>query len=95
MFHPDLHEHDPEKRMTYEHEHLQARILEMIETLDEVRASADYEVFRAAAEDESVIGRIVSTQREELELELDIGELKVEAEKIAGEARELVGEVPF
>ena len=29
--------------------------------------SADYEVFRAAEEDESVIGSIVSAQREELE----------------------------
>ena len=144
MFHPDLHEHDPEKRKTYElltqaineardrgdielleliakdpqafilkqgwasvsldvsrglmelrslYEHLQARILELIETLDEVRASADYEVFRAAEQDESVIGSIVAAQREELERE--IGELKTEAERIAGEARELVGEVPF
>jgi hypothetical protein len=144
MFHPDLHEHDAEKRKTYElltqaineardrgdielleliakdpqafilkqgwasvsldvsrglmelrslYEHLQARILEMIETLDEVRASADYEVFRAAEADESVIGRIVSAQREELERE--IGDLKAEAERIAGEAREMVGEVPF
>ena len=75
------------------YEHLQARILEMIETLDEVRASADYEVFRAAEEDESVIGRIVSVQREELERE--IGELKEEAERIAEEAGELAGEVPF
>ena len=75
------------------YEHLQARILEMIETLDEVRASADYEVFQAAEEDESVIGRIVSAQRDELERE--IGELKVEAEKIAVEARELAGKVPF
>ena len=75
------------------YEHLQARILEMIETLVEVRASADYEVFRAAEQDESVIGSIVSVQREELERE--IGELKVEAERIAGEARELAGEVPF
>lgn len=144
IFHPDLHEQDPEKRMTYErlmqvindardrgdielleliskdpqafilkqgwasvsldgarglmelrslYEHLQARILEMIETLDEVRASADYQVFGAAEEDESVIGRIVSAQREELERE--IGELKAEAERIAEEARELVGAVPF
>ena len=36
-----------------------------------------------ATEDESVIGRIVSAQREELERE--IGELKVEAERIAEE----------
>ena len=75
------------------YEHLQARILEMIETLDEVRASADYEVFRAAEEDESVIGRVVSAQREELERE--IGELKADAERVAEEARELAGEVPF
>ena len=40
-----------------------------------------------------MIGRIVAAQREELEKE--IGELKVEAERIAGEAVELVGEVPF
>jgi hypothetical protein len=37
-----------------------------------------------------VIGSIVAAQREELERE--IGELKVEAERIAGEAREVVGE---
>jgi archaellum component FlaC len=40
-----------------------------------------------------VIGQIASAQREELEQE--IGELKVEAERIAGEAKELVGDVPF
>ena len=61
--------------------------------LDEVRASADYEVFRAAEEDEEVIGRIVAAQREELERE--IGELKEGAERVAEEARELVGEVLF
>ncbi len=144
MFHPDLHEQDPEKRKTYErltqaineardrgdielleriakdpqgfirqqgwtsvsldpeqglmelrslYEHLQARILEMIETLDEVRSSADYEVFEAAEEDESVIERIVSTQRDELERE--IAGLQDEAERVAEEARELAGEVPF
>jgi len=38
-----------------------------------------------------VIGRIVSAQREELERE--IGELKVEAERIAGEAQDLVADV--
>lgn len=75
------------------YEHLQARILELIETLDEVRASADFEVFQAAEEDESVIGRIVSTQREELVRE--IAGLQDEAERVAEEARELAGEVPF
>ena len=75
------------------YDYLQARILEMIETLDEVRASADYEVFEAAEEDEAVIGRIVAAQREEVERE--IAGLKAEAERVAEEARELAGEVPF
>lgn len=144
MFHPDLHEHDPEKRKTYElltqainaardrgdialleliakdpqafilkqgwasvsldgaqglkelrslYEHLQARILEMIETLDELRDSPEIEIFRSSEEDESVIGEIVAAQRKELEEE--IAGLKVEAERVAEEARELAGEVPF
>ena len=144
MFHPDLHEQDPEKRKTYElltqaineardrgdielleliakdpqafilkqgwagvsfdperglmelrslYEHLQARILEMIATLDDLRASAEMEVFRAAEEDEGVIRSIVAGQRDELEQE--IAGLKAEAERVAEEARELAGEVPF
>jgi len=43
--------------------------------------------------DETVIGQIVSAQREELEQE--IANLEAEAEKVAEEARELAGEVPF
>ena len=144
MFHPDLYEHDPEKRKTYErltqaineardrgdielleliaknplafilkqgwaavsldgdrglmelrslYEHLQARILEMIETLDDVRASADYQIFQAAEEDAAVIGQIVAAQQEDLEKE--IAALQAEAERTAEEAKELAGEVPF
>jgi len=40
-----------------------------------------------------VIGQIVSPQREELEKE--IVDLKSEAERVAEEAREMTGEVPF
>ena len=40
-----------------------------------------------------MIGQIVSVQREELEKE--VGELETEAERVAEEARELAGEVPF
>jgi len=43
--------------------------------------------------DEAVIGQMVSVQREELEKK--IVDLKSEAEKVAEEARELTGEVPF
>ena len=144
MFHPDLHEHDPERRKTYElltqaineardrgdielletiakdpqafilqqgwasvsldgdhglkelrslYEHLQARILEMIETLDELRASAEFEVFRAAEEDPAVIDQVVEAQR--VELEDEIAELETEAERVETEIVELVGEVLF
>jgi phage-related minor tail protein len=75
------------------YEHLQARILEMIETLDEVRASADYQIFQAAEADVSVIGQIVAAQQEVLEQE--IAALKDTAERTAEEAKELAGEVPF
>jgi DNA polymerase-3 subunit epsilon len=138
MFHPDLHEQDPEKRRTYElltqaineardrgdielleliakdpqafilkqgwasvsldgerglkelrslYEHLQARILEMIETLDDLRASAEMEIFREVEQDEKVIDRITAAQREELEQE--IAGLKAEADRVAEEARDL------
>jgi cell division protein FtsB len=65
----------------------------MIETLDDLRASGDYQVFQAAENDEAVIGQIVSAQREELEQE--IANLEAETEKVAEEARELAGEVSF
>jgi DNA polymerase III epsilon subunit-like protein len=144
MFHPDLHEHDPEKRKTYElltqainqardrgdielleliardpqafilnqgwasvsldgerglkelralYEHLQARILKIIESLDTLRASPEMEIFHEVEQDESVIERVTAAQREELETE--INGLQTEAGQIAEEARELAGEVPF
>ena len=65
----------------------------MIETLDDLRASAEMEIFREVEEDEDVIDRVAAAQREELEQE--IGELEKDAERIAVEARELAGEVPF
>ena len=65
----------------------------MIETLDEVRASADYAIYQVVEEDAAVIDRITAEQRAELEKEIE--ELKAEAERKAAEARELVGEVPL
>jgi hypothetical protein len=65
----------------------------MVERLDEVRASAEFEIFREVEKDEEVIGRIVAAQREELERE--IAGLNAEAERIAMEMVELAGEVVF
>jgi cell division protein FtsB len=65
----------------------------MIETLDDLRASAEIEIYREVEQDENVIDRIAAAQREELERE--IATLQAEAERVAEEARELAGEVPF
>jgi hypothetical protein len=64
----------------------------MIEILDELRTSAEMEIFREVEQDEQVIDRIAAAQREELEQE--IATLQAEAERVAEEARELAGEVP-
>jgi len=144
MFHPDLHEQEPEKRKTYElltqaineardhgdielleriakdpqafilqqgwasisldaerglkelrslYEHLQARILEMIETLDELRASPEMEIFREVEQDEQVMDRIAAAQREELEQEIAV--LEKEARVREEEIEELVGSSPL
>ena len=53
----------------------------------------DYQVFQAAEKDETVIVLIVSAQREEQEQE--IAGLQAEAERMAEEALELAGKVPF
>jgi hypothetical protein len=47
------------------YEHLQARILEMIETLDNLRASAPMKIFREVEQDENVIDRIAAALRED------------------------------
>ncbi|MCF7674318.1 MAG: hypothetical protein K9N23_16840 [Akkermansiaceae bacterium] len=62
-------------------------------TLDEVRASADDEIFLPVEQDAAVIERIAAAQRAELGEEIE--GLKVEGERVAEEARELVGAVPF
>ena len=73
------------------YEYLQARILELIETLGELRASPDYELFLFAEKDVGVIDQVVEAQR--VELEQEIGELETEAERVAEEIVELAGEV--
>lgn len=65
----------------------------MIETLDELRTSAEMEIFRDVEQDEKVIDRIAAAQRADLERE--IGNLEAEAERVAEEARELADDVPF
>lgn len=75
------------------YEHIQVRILEMIESLGEIRRSPEMEIYRASEENESVIEEIVAAQRKDLEQE--IATLKAEAESVAEEARELAGDLPF
>ena len=75
------------------YKYLQARILELIETLDELRACPDYELFLFAEKDAWGIYRVAEAQR--VELEQEIGELETETEKRSREIEELVGRVVF
>jgi hypothetical protein len=87
---------DPERRLKELrslYEHLQARILEMIETLDELRANKEMEIFREVEQDESVIDRIAAAQREGLERE--IAGLQAEARAREEKIEELAGDAPF
>lgn len=51
------------------------------------------EIFLELEHDGEVLGRIVAAQREELDRE--IAGLEEEAERVAEEAKELAGDVPF
>ncbi len=75
------------------YEHLQVRILELIEGLDDLRASPDYELYEFAEKDATVIEQVVSVQRAEFESEINT--LQAEADRLAAEIEELVGEAPF
>ena len=75
------------------YEHLQAKILELIETLDNLRGSADFVLFEYAEQDAGVLAQVAAAQRAELEQEIEA--LTTEAERRAREVEELTGEVPF
>ena len=75
------------------YEHLQAKILELIETLDDLRGSADFALFEYAEHDAGVLDQVAAAQRAELEQEIEA--LNTEAERRAKEVEELTGEVPF
>jgi hypothetical protein len=72
---------------------LQSRILAMIESLDELRSSAEMEISREVELDQNVIDRIATAQRKALEQ--GIATLQAEAECMSEEPRELAGEVTF
>jgi len=75
------------------YEHLRIRILELIETLDELRASPDFHLYQFAEQDEAVIPEVIEGQKSELEKEIDA--LEAEAKRKAAEIEELVGECPL
>jgi hypothetical protein len=75
------------------YEHLQVSILEVIEALDNLKASQDYELYERADEDPSVIADIIADQRAAVLIE--IKSLQEEADRYEEETRELHGSVPF
>lgn len=74
-------------------EHLQIRILELIDGLDDLRSCPDYELYEFAEKDATVMEQVVSVQRAEFESEINT--LQAEADRLTAEIEELVGEAPF
>jgi hypothetical protein len=72
-------------------EHLQAGILEMIETLGNLQASAEREIFRELEQDEQVIDRIAAARRviaglvvfQQPEMELDQRRMEASRNRLA------------
>ena len=75
------------------YEHLQATILEVIESLDNLKASSSYELYHNAEQDPSIIEETIAEQQQAL-IE-NIKSLQQEADRYAEEIEELKGELPF
>ena len=68
---------------------LQARIMELLETLDELRGSSDYELYRLAQAQPELLQKVADAQAKEVSAE--ITQLEAEAAKLAEEIENLTG----
>ena len=76
------------------YDNLQARILDMIDAVTELRESGDYELYRLSLERPEFIQEIAEQQAEEIKVQ--IRELEDEAAALANEIENLTGEIaPF
>ena len=74
------------------YEHLQVRILTLIEVIDALKQSPDYELYMFEKEKAGTIDEVIGGQKQALEEELV--NLRTEAEKKAKEIEELTGNAP-
>jgi len=74
------------------YDHLQTRVLTLIETIDTLKQSPDYELFLFEKEKKGVIIEVIAGQKSDLEKELKA--LRAEAERKAKEIEELTGKAP-
>jgi hypothetical protein len=68
---------------------LEAEILAVIEATDALKESPDYELYQITEREPAVFERVIAQQIAGIEVEL--AELKAEAERLAGEIEELTG----
>ena len=74
-------------------DYLQVRVLEIIEEIEDLRKSPDFELHQFVEQDASILEKVIAEQRTELELEIE--ELSGEADAKAAEIEELTGALPF
>ena len=74
-------------------DYLQVRVLEIIEEIEDLRRSPDFELHQFVEQDTSVLEKVIEEQRAEIEREIE--DLSAEADAKAAEIEELTGELPF
>lgn len=77
------------KKLRALYDSLQARIMELLETLDELRESSDYELYRLTQEQPGLLQKVADAQASDIATELT--ELEAEAAKLAEEIENLTG----
>lgn len=74
------------------HEMLQLNIISVLESLNQLRKSSDYALAQRVEEQPEVLDELVAKLKKQIEAE--IAEMEVEAERLAQEIEELTGEAP-
>jgi len=88
----DFSEEKEIKQLRSVYETLQLEIFNLIESLNQLRESADYELSLLSARSPGMLDDLVKERTEMLEKEA--AELKIQADKLAREIAELTGEEP-
>jgi len=87
------YEEDESENLRRLYQSLQARILDTIASIDELRSGAQFEIFRLATRRPGYIDEVAAQYKKEIDAECEL--LAAEAEKLQNEAKALQDEEAF